>query len=332
MATWPFTKGLHDLGHGGFAWLQPDGGYGLSNAGLIVDSGQALLVDTLTNLPLTQEMLDAMRAQVPASRQIGSVVNTHAHPDHTAGNLLLEGAEIITSVATADEMLFIDSDANPMKRMLANWQQFGEPGAYMHEVMGRFNPHADKQLMPTRTFEDSLSLSVGNKRLELLKVGPAHTKGDTLVYVPEDKLLFTGDVLFHQVHPLVMPGAASLWIAACERILGWDVEVVVPGHGPVTDKAGVRGLRDYLLFFRDQARQRYDAGMGYEEATRDIALDAFRGWADEERIFATVANFFTEFGAKPVPMPEVMTVSARYRKAMLARCSEHGEGCSGHHG
>ncbi|HWH83919.1 MAG TPA: MBL fold metallo-hydrolase [Burkholderiaceae bacterium] len=326
-----FDKGLHDLGRGGYAWLQPDGGFGLSNAGLIVDSGECLLVDTLTNLPLTREMLDGMRAAVPAAQRIGTVVNTHAHPDHTAGNSLLEGAEIIASAAAAEEMLFIDSPANPMKNLLANWQQFGEAGAYMHETMGKFGVHDAAQKMPTRTFDSELTLTVGNKTVQLLKVGPAHTKGDVAVYIPQDKLVFTGDVLFHQVHPLLFPGSVDSWVAACDRILAWDVETVVPGHGPVTDKRGVQGLRDYIVYFRTEARKRFDAGLGYVEATRDIALDAFRGWADEERIFGNVHTFYVEFGAQPLPMFEVMAESGRYRRLKMAACAQHGDGCQEAH-
>src|ERR1700730_17815143 len=104
MAKRSFGRGLHDVGNGCFAWLQPNGGWGLSNAGLIVDADQALLVDTLFDLPLTRQMLSAMRAAVPAASHISTVVNTHSHPDHTGGNALLEGATIIASRAAVDEM------------------------------------------------------------------------------------------------------------------------------------------------------------------------------------------------------------------------------------
>lgn len=332
MARWQFSKGLHDLGRGGFAYMQPDGGYGYSNAGLVVDGDASLLVDTLFDYPLTREMLAEMRQKVPQAHKIDTVVNTHAHPDHTAGNGLVDGAEIIASTATLEEMKMIASPHNPFAKLLKNWQQFGEAGQYMHDVMGsKFEVHAEPQVMPTQTFDSEMTVQVGSKAVQLLKVGPAHSKGDTLVFVPQDKLLFTGDVLFHEVHPLIMPGAASSWIAACEQIMGWEVDVVVPGHGPLTDLSGVRKLRDYLVYFRDESRKRYDAGMGYREATLDISLTTCKDWADEERIFATVSNFYIEFGAKPVDMLEVMTESARYRRYKLMGCSEHGASCKGYH-
>src|SRR6266702_1905579 len=101
---WAFSKGLHDIGDGCFAWLQPDGGWGLSNAGLVTDGEESLLVDTLFDLPLTHEMLGAMKAAVPAAAHIGTVVNTHFQPDHTAGNALLHDATVIASHDAIEDM------------------------------------------------------------------------------------------------------------------------------------------------------------------------------------------------------------------------------------
>ena len=81
MPKWQYTKGLHDVGNGCFAYLLPDGGWGWSNAGLIADGDESLLVDTLFDLPLTAEMLDSMREAVPAAKEIGTLVNTHANGD-----------------------------------------------------------------------------------------------------------------------------------------------------------------------------------------------------------------------------------------------------------
>src|SRR5688572_14339284 len=99
-----YTKGLHDLGTGCFAWLQPDGSWGWSNAGLVVDGESSLLVDTLFDLRLTAEMLAAMRAATPAAQAIDVVVNTHANGDHCWGNQLVRDAQIVGSRRCAEEM------------------------------------------------------------------------------------------------------------------------------------------------------------------------------------------------------------------------------------
>ena len=99
-----YEKGLHELGDGLFAYLQPDGGWGWSNAGLITAGGTSLLVDTLYDLHLTSEMLDAMRP-VLDRHPIEAALNTHSNPDHCFGNELLPTAtEIYASAASAAEM------------------------------------------------------------------------------------------------------------------------------------------------------------------------------------------------------------------------------------
>ncbi len=313
----PFTKGLHDVGSGCFAWLQPNGGWGYSNAGLITFEGGAMLIDTLVDIPNTRQMLDAMRKAVPEAQNISTLLNTHAHPDHTNGNSLLAGAEIIASEATAREML--EMEEGPMKRLVSHWQEFGEGGAFMHEVMGSvFQLEGIPFTPPTRTFDSELTLHLGGREIRMIKVGPAHTSGDTLTYLPKDKVLFTGDILFNEVHPLLGRGSSAAWIAALELVLSWDVEVVVPGHGPVTDKSGVRGLRDYFVFLRDEARKRFDAGMTYVEAARDISLDAFKGWPDDERVYSNVNAFYREFGAEPAAFLDVLAIARAHRQQALA--------------
>lgn len=316
--TAAYQKGLREVAPGVFAYLQPDGGYGYSNAGLIADGGSSLLVDTLIDLPLTREMLAAMRTAIPAAASIGTVVNTHAHPDHTAGNALLPAAQIISSAATRSEMDRMEKGTNPIRTIMENWREHGDAGAYLHEVMGRrFEVHRGKQVMPGRVFDDQLKVRVGSREVCLIRVGPAHTQGDVVVYLPADRVLFTGDVVFSRVHPLVTAAAAD-WIAACERLLEWDVDIIVPGHGPVTGPGALRTMADYLRYLREESRRRFLDGMDYAAAAADISLGDFEGWADEERIVVTVAGFFESFGAGRAPMDEVFGAAWRYRQAREA--------------
>jgi glyoxylase-like metal-dependent hydrolase (beta-lactamase superfamily II) len=99
----------------------------------------------------------------------------------------------------------------------------------------------------------------------------------------------------------VWAGPIGNWIDACNMIIGLDAEIVVPGHGPVTDKEGVARVRDYLAYIRDEAKKRYDTGMKPFEAARSIALDDFAGWGDAERIAVNVATLYREFGDTTAP-------------------------------
>ena len=237
-----FTKGLHDLGNGVFAYLQPDGSWGWSNAGLIADGDQTLLIDTLFDTNLTADMLAAMRDAVPAAARIDRLVNTHANGDHCWGNELVEGAEIIASKSSAEEMEEVPAEMlNQMMQAAPGMraQGMGDLGDYLLRIFGPFDFAGIKPTLPTRTFERELSLTVGDKTVDLIEVGPAHTRGDVLVHVPSDRTVFTGDILFIEGHPIMWAGPVANWIEACERIMAMDVETIVPGHGPITDKAGV---------------------------------------------------------------------------------------------
>jgi glyoxylase-like metal-dependent hydrolase (beta-lactamase superfamily II) len=296
MAKWQFTRGLHDLGNGSYAWLQPDGTWGWSNAGLLESQGQTLLVDTLMGLRLTQEMLDEMKGRVPAAARIGKLVNTHANPDHVLGNELVVGAEIISGKRAAQEIAKMDPA--DFERMARDWQSMGDGGEFFHETMGRsFDFSGITIAPPTVTFEGAMTLRVGDKEVRLIDLGPAHTDSDTIVYVPCDRTVFTGDLVFNEGTPVMWAGPVKNWIAACDYLLDLDVETVVPGHGPITDKSGVRKQKQYFQFIRDEARKRYEAGLGWEEAARDMSLGEFATWPDAERIVSNVFALYREFGA-----------------------------------
>lgn len=325
MAKWQYTKGLHDLGANNYAYLQPDGGWGWSNAGLIVDADQSLLVDTLFDLKLTQQMLGTMRSSVPAAREIKTLVNTHANGDHTFGNQLVTGADIITSHETAAEML--ERPPTALKELKKNRDKLGEGAQFLHEMMGRnFDWDDVVYTAPTRTFSGRLDLKVGDKDVQLVYAGPAHTSGDTLVYVPKDKTVFAGDLLFVGGHPVIWDGPVGNWIKACDLILGWDVDIIVPGHGPITDKSGVRHFKSYLEYLNAEARKRYDAGIDPYTAATEIKMDPYMDWIDSERVVINVASLYKEYGMKNVPGPlELWTDMARFHKAGLCNCGrQHG--------
>ncbi len=312
----PFEKGLHDLGSGGFAWLQPDGSWGWSNAGLIVDGDQSLLIDTLFDKSLTADMLAAMRAAAPAAtRNFDMLVNTHANGDHCNGNELVEGAEIIASRACAEEL----ARENPtmMQTMKERAPQMGEVGEFFMHCFSAFEFRDISLTLPTRTFVGELALRVGDKPILLKQVGPAHTAGDVIAYVPDDGLLFTGDILFIEGHPILWVGPVQNWLDACDYMLGLDADTIVPGHGPITDKRGVRAVRDYLSYISREARLRFDAGMPAADAAMDISLTDFDSWGDAERIAVNVAVLYKEFNndSEPASLPELFALMARIHKS-----------------
>jgi cyclase len=307
-----YEKGLHELGDGLHAYLQPDGTWGWSNAGLISADGTSLLVDTLFDLELTREMLGAMRPVTERS-PIDAAMNTHGNGDHCFGNVLLpDGAEVYATAGAAAEMQAAPPQlVDALKHADALGPEFT---AYIRRIFGPFRFEDIELRAPTSTFEGALDLRVGDRTVHLIEVGPAHTDGDAIVHVPDAGVVFTGDILFIEGTPIVWAGPVHNWLAACDRILALGAHTLVPGHGPVTDASGVHEVKRYLTYVRDEARARFEAGMDPEQAADDIDLSDFAGWGDPERIAVNVETVYRELDpSRPEPAkPELFVRMARW--------------------
>jgi len=309
-----FVKGLQEVGDGLYAYLQPDGSWGWSNAGLVVDGERTLLIDTLFDLPLTEQMLRAMRRAVPEAASIDTLVNTHANGDHCYGNQLVGGARIIASERTAAEMVELPPAA--MAALVEQAPQMGDLGAFFLNCFGAFDFRGIELMLPQQTFSGELTVAVGDRKLELIEVGPAHTRGDTLVHAPRERVLFSGDILFSAAHPIAWAGPVSNWIAACERILAMDPELIVPGHGPLATPDSVRELKAYFEYLYEQARSCRAEGMTALEAARAIALDRWADWGEAERLVVNIANIYGELEGDQQP---INPLAAFEQMAELAR-------------
>jgi glyoxylase-like metal-dependent hydrolase (beta-lactamase superfamily II) len=260
-------------------------------------------------------MLTAMRRAIPAAESIGMLVNTHANGDHCYGNQLVAGARIIASARTAEEMLEVPPER--MAMLLKQAPALGALGTFASRVFGSFDFENITLTPPDQTFEGQLDLRVGTKEVRLLEVGPAHTRGDTLVYVPGDRVVFSGDILFIEGHPIMWAGPVGNWIRACDTILDLDVETIVPGHGPLTDKQGVARLKEYWEYLLQEVRQRYEAGLSAQEAARDIPMDAYAAWNDAERLVVNVASIYRELSGQQ-EHPGTLTLFAMMAEYALA--------------
>jgi len=292
-----YTKGLHDLGNGTWAYLQPDGSWGWSNAGLVVDGEASLLVDTLFDEHLTGEMLNTMKdATGIGGSEVTTLVNTHANGDHCYGNGLCTQAEIIASQASAREMDEVPPEM--LAQFIAAAPDMGDLGDYFLHCFGAFDFNGIHMRKPTRTFSGEIDIPVGDRTVRLIEVGPAHTGGDVLAWVPDEQVIYTGDILFIDGTPIMWAGPVSNWIRACNRIIELAPAAIVPGHGPLTDTAGVRAMRDYLVYIDAEARKRYDAGMSPRDAAFDIALGDYSAWGDAERIGVNVHTLYRQYSGR----------------------------------
>ncbi len=301
----PYTRGLHQVGDRVWAWTLPDGGYGWSNAGLIAGTGAALLVDTLFDLALTREMLTAMRP-ITESAPITDAVITHSNGDHTHGNQLLDASvRIIAARGTAEE---IEHGMAPEMLAMAQTANLGPVATpYTRERFGHFDFSNITLRNADQTFERSLCVDVGGRRIDVLNLGPAHTAADSVVHVPDAGVLFGGDLLFIGCTPIVWAGPIANWVAACDAMIALDAPTVVPGHGPVTDPDGIRAVRGYLVHVADQAEAAYRRGLSWAEAADTIDLGEYATWLDAERVVVNVYQRYRELDPQ-TPQLEVMAL------------------------
>ncbi len=299
-ATW--KTGLIEVAPKVFAYVQATGETGISNSGLIIGADAATAVDALMVPSMTRAFVAAIKKAT--RKPVARLINTHHHLDHTGGNRFFNTATIV-SHQRCREVLGTGFPPLPL--------------------LQRFMPRFAKEfprlrvVLPSLTFENRMVIHDGQRDIELWHPGTAaHTVGDTAVFLPKERVLFLGDLAFHYVTPLAFQGHVGNWIRTVTRLLRFDADVIVPGHGPIGTKADVKKVRDYLALVRREARKRYDAGMPAEEAARDIKLGVFASWREAERILPNVLRCYQEFRNdldRPLDLPQVLEGMERLRRA-----------------
>jgi len=274
-----WKTGMIEVGPRVFAYVQATGETGISNSGLIVGRASAVAVDALMVPSMTRVFLAAIKKTT--KKPVAQLINTHHHLDHTGGNRFFRGATIIATEKCREALV---------------------PGFPPLPLLQRFMPRFAREFarlepaLPAVTFEERMAIRDGDQEIELWHPGgPAHTVGDAAVFLPKARVLFAGDLAFHYVTPLAFQGHVGNWIKAADRLLAYDADVIVPGHGPIGTNADLKRMRDYLALVRREARRRFDARMSEEDAARDIKLGVYAAWREAERILPNVARCYQEF-------------------------------------
>jgi cyclase len=307
-----YDRGFQRVGEDTWAWLQPNGGLGESNAGLVASGEHVLLVDTLWDLTLTRRLLEEARALVDATPEI--VVNTHSDGDHVWGNQLLAGARIVSG-ATAKRLMTLDTPEE-MRRLQRAGRVLAAVGSLPIPLIGTLDigglprlplrsfghelapfDWSDVELtLPTETFEGEQELAVGDRSVQLIEVGPAHTGGDTVVWVPDVSVCFAADILFIDGTPIAWAGPVANWAAALGRISSLGAATYVPGHGPVCGQAEVDLLSDYFEWVQREGVSQLERGVAPARAARRMLLDdgfeslPWAEWDEPERLVITLST------------------------------------------
>lgn len=260
------------LADGVHVWA-PDGSntWGWANCVLFGSGGEAALVDTPYTAELTRALQAAAARVLPAGTDVRTVVNTHANGDHSFGNCLFPDAEVVSTAANLAHAA-VEPGPPEMEALVVGTDPATPLGWYMRQHF----PHDYSGVslrLPDRTFSGRETLHVGELTLELIETGPAHTQGDLIVHVPERRLVCAGDVVFLGDHPTHWAGPLAGVIDACDVMLDLDPEIVVPGHGPVTDQAGLRAHQDYLRHVRGRIHARHADGWSAQDTAAELVAE-----------------------------------------------------------
>ena len=280
-----------EVADGVFAYVQPDGSWWLNNTGFIRGDGDVLAIDATSTERRTRALLAAIMAETASP--VRTLVNTHHHGDHTNGNCLFTDATVLGHRNCRDGV--------------------------RAQVIGGLEPvfgdvdWGDLEIRPpTAVFDDRLDLYAGDRPVELHYIGtPAHTTGDVVAWLPDDGVLFTGDLVFNGGTPFLLMGSVEGAIEACARVRAFGAATIVPGHGEVCSLEAVDVVERYLLFVRDVAARAVDAGLSPLAAALETDLGEFADLHDAERIVGNLHRAMFELGgAEPGAPIDVLAAFA----------------------
>ncbi|MGH3745006.1 MAG: MBL fold metallo-hydrolase [Mycobacteriales bacterium] len=278
---------LHEVAEGVRAWVQPDGTWWVNNAGAVTGAGGTVVVDTCATAARTRAFLDALAGATHAP--VRMAVNTHQHGDHTYGNSLLPDGAVLVGhermrAGLADDVV-IDG-CPPLWSPVPDW-----------------GPVTKR--LPDVGLATGATLWAGDRPVEVSHPGyAAHTTGDLVAWVPDVRVLFAGDLVFHGLTPLVFMGSLHGALRSLDWLAAYEPDVLVPGHGPVV-RAGMLAEvlaqhERYYRFVLDVATAGRRDGLSPLQAAQAADLGEFAAWADAERLVLNLHRAYGEqTGAEP---------------------------------
>jgi cyclase len=295
---------LHEVGDGVFAYIQPDGSWFINNTGFVVGSSSVISIDSCSTERRTRAFRKQISAITPSA--ITTLVNTHNHGDHTYGNSLIGAATIVGHEKCRTQIIKNGLPADT----------------------GIFEPieWGDLALAPpTVTFDDRIRLWSDDQPVELSYVGQAaHTTNDILIWLPDQQVLFCGDLLFNGGTPFLLSGSVAGAIDVLTNVLApIPAKTIIPGHGAPCDRALIATIVDYLQFVLATARSGRDAGLSPLEVARETDLGEYTPWLDSERIVGNLHRAYADLDpASPdVDMATALTDMVTYNGGKPLSCS-----------
>lgn len=325
-----YREGLYQLSDHCYGWLVPNGSWGETNIGLIECGGKSVLIDTCWDLNFTRQMLDSMEPVVARS-PIDTVINTHSDGDHCWGNQLFADRTIIATHACQQQMHHLKPQSMSAIQLgckALKHLPFGAVDSFSRYMGAMLAPYQFKGIQitdPSFTFQQEHCVTVNGRDLVLYEVGPGHTDGDAIVYVPDQRVAYAGDIAFIGSTPVMWSGPLENLVAGLQRLLALDARVLVPGHGPLASRQDIQHLIDYWHFVDEQLQPEFHRGRPPHEAAAAILHStAFLGspyarWSAPERLVTNAYTLYRHWGAPADSPPDPLaTLDLMRRQARVA--------------
>ena len=209
-----------------------------ANAGIVIGDKGILVVDTLGSAKEARKFIEDIKKI--SAKPVRYVVDTHSHFDHTFGNSEFAALQAVICAQTSCPI-------NMMKSLPLIIKHAKDYGITDEDAK------AIKITYPDVTTPEMMRIDLGNVSVDILFMAPSHTDDSVMVFIPRDKVLFSGDVLFTDYYPYMGDGDIIGWGKTLDFIKSVPVDKIIPGHGPVSVKKDVAEMKDYILAFDQKA-------------------------------------------------------------------------------
>lgn len=284
---------IQKLSDGIYAAIASDSGYAICNAGIIDLGNKTLVFDTFINPEAAEDLLSAARQLT--KNEVDYVVNSHAHDDHIRGNQVFpENTDIISTAWTRKEIAEVEPESiDWAKKNIANYinkiQKESEDESdefarkenfarltYLHSIESSLP--VLKTRLPNIIIDDTMKI-IGEKHTAvLIPMGKGHTQSDMILYLPEEKIVFTGDLLFKNFHPWLADGFPDEWKKDLRNIDRLDPRILVPGHGQIANLTDLAIMSSYIQSLQDLVKELIKNDIPLEDIEDKPIPDEYKNW------------------------------------------------------
>ncbi len=283
---------LHEVTEGVYAAIATPGSGTRSNSGIIDLGDQTLIFDTTFNPAATRTLRQI--AEVLTGRPVTYLLNSHRHADHVIGNSLFQNVPIVTTTTThrlireltapmvnnlrtrqAEILAEIEQEiaSTPDKHLSREYQLYK---ADLEAVFPHLRSH--ELALPTLTFSEQLTFYGSRRTAQFISYGSNHTPDDAVLYLPDDGIVFTGDIVTNHYHPVLGQANHENWIDSMNRLESQNLKAVVPGHGAVGTGTTISEIKQYLTDIITLAKNLADQGTPEDEIIQMAIPAAYQAY------------------------------------------------------